>query len=425
MKPMKKHAITWTALALAACGPAGSEAPPPDRSDEMAGREMAGDALAGDGMGEMTAGERIRLTSRQAALAGVAFAVAQESPLDRTVRSVAMAVPDEKTLGIVNARVGGWVEKLYANETGRRVARGEPLLELYAPELVTAQEELLLASRLPVTASRDSLVAAARRRLELWNISLDQIAEIERTGIVRRTLTVRSPYPGHILDKHVIEGQAVRPGDALFRIADLTRLWIEPAIFERDLALVQEGQSARVRFDALPGRSFDARVTFLYPNLDPRTRTLRIRLEVANPDFLIKPGMYGTARIRAAGPPGVVVPLTAVLPTGEGDVAFLIQGADVLPTRVTVGERGDSTVLVTEGIAAGDTVIASATFLFDSESSLAAATQGIMLNMGMGLDMGGMEMEGMERMEGMDAEGMQDGRQVEADTGGENDGGVE
>lgn len=402
---MKKHTLTWAALALAACGQ-GSETAAPGSGEEMPGMTSEGDL--------------IRLTPRQAALAGVTFAVAREASLARTVRAVALTVPNERTLGIVNVRVGGWVETLYANETGRQVGTGERLLELYAPELVTAQEELLIAKRLPTTTSGDALVAAARRRLELWDISGDQIAELERTGAVRRTLTVRSAYRGHILEKHVIEGQAVKPGDPLFRIADLSTVWIEPAIFERDIALVHEGQSAEVSFDALSGHTFEARVTFLYPTLDERTRTLKIRLELANSELLIKPGMYGTARIRATGPRGVVVPLTAVLPTGEGDVAFLIHGGDVLPTEVTVGERDDSTVVVTQGIAVGDTVIASATFLFDSESSLAAAMKGIMLNMGMGLEMGGMEMEGP------DEEGNQDKpMEMETDAEGEEEGGVE
>lgn len=338
----------------------------------------------------------IRVTARQAALAGVTFSIAREAPLERTVRAVAMAVPNERGLGIVNARVGGWVEKLYVNETGRLVRAGQPLLDLYAPELVTAQEELLLAKRLPGTAARDSLLAAARRRLKLWEISDDQIAELERTGEVRRTLTLRSAFTGHVLEKSVIEGQKIAAGDRLYRIADLFTIWIEPAIFERDIALVRVGQTARVTFDALPGHEFVGRVTFIHAELDVRTRTLKARVEVPNRGLLIKPMMYGAVRIDAAGPRGVTVPLGAVLPTGTRDLAFVVRQGGVVPTDVVVGERGDSTVLVADGLAAGDTVVSSATFLFDSESQLAAAMAGIMLNMGMGLDVGGMQMEGMD-----------------------------
>jgi Cu(I)/Ag(I) efflux system membrane fusion protein len=366
---------------------------------------MPGMAMGGDGP--------IRVTARQAALAGVTFAVARQGPIERTVRAVAMAVPNERGLAIVNARVSGWVERLHANETGRLVRAGEPLLELYAPELVTAQEELLLAKRLATMAGADSLVAASRRRLALWNIAEEEIAEIERTGEVRRRLIIRAPSQGYILEKQVIEGQMIQAGAQLFKIADLSTIWIELAIFESDIPLVRVGQRAEVTFDALPGHLFRGRVTFVYPELDMRTRTLRVRVEVPNGRLLVKPMMYGAVRIATNGPRGVVVPLTAVLPTGTRDLAFVVRQGGMVPTEVVVGSRGDSTVLVADGLAPGDTVVASATFLFDSESQLAAAMAGIMLNMGMGLDMGGMPMEtgkreagrGMRDMPGMDTTG--------------------
>jgi Cu(I)/Ag(I) efflux system membrane fusion protein len=389
-----------------ACGdgpPAGGE-----RESGRAGAENPQLGMAGmqgmegmGGMGGMSMGgdSVIRVSTRQAALAGVTFAVAREAPIQRTVRAVAMAVPNERGLAIVNARVSGWVEELHAEETGRFVRAGEPLLELYAPELVTAQEELLLAKRLASVTGGDSIVAAARRRLALWDISEEDIARIEETGAVRRRLTIRAPQQGYILEKHVIEGQMVRAGERLFKIADLSTIWIEPAIFENDIPLVRAGQRAQVTFDALPGHLFQSRVTFIYPELDMKTRTLKVRVEVPNPRLQIKSMMYGAVRISADGPRGVTVPLTAVLPTGTRDLAFVVREGGVVPTEVVVGTRGDSTILVADGLAPGDTVIASATFLFDSESQLAAAMAGIMLNMGMGLDMGGMEMEGMEGMQ--------------------------
>ncbi|HEX9729079.1 MAG TPA: efflux RND transporter periplasmic adaptor subunit [Gemmatimonadales bacterium] len=394
-------------LVLAACNGPGSDEPARREQDtpaaatpmaEMSGMENMVGTQDTPGMEGMTMGGDgpIRITTRQAALAGVTFAVAREAPVERTVRAVAMAVPNERALGIVNARVSGWVETLHASETGRLVRSGEPLLELYAPELVTAQEELLLAKRLAGVEGGTSLVAAARRRLALWNIAEEEIGAIEASGEIRRRLTIRSPYPGHILEKHVIEGQMVRAGDRLFKIADLSTIWIEPAIFESDISLVRVGQRAQVTFDALPGHLFEGRVTFIRPELDMHTRTLRVRVEVPNRRFLIKPMMYGAVRITAGAPRGVTVPLGAVLPTGSRDLAFVVRQGGVVPTAVVVGTRGDSTVLVADGLAAGDTVVASATFLFDSESQLAAAMAGIMLNMGMGLDMGGMQMEGMD-----------------------------
>ena len=391
---------TMLMLALVGTGWSGrGGGEPPGTGDTTAASEPERQAMSGmEGMAgmQMNSGGPIRITTRQASLAGVTFAVASEAPLDQTVRAVAMVVPNERALGIVNVRVSGWVEKLYVNETGMHVDAGAPLFELYAPDLVTAQEELLLAKRLVSTAGGNSLVMAARRRLALWNISEQTIAEIEETGAVRRRLTIRSPYRGHVLEKNVIEGQMVRAGDRLFLIADLSTVWIEPSIFEQDIALVREGQRAAITLDALPGRDFAGRVTFIYPTLDMTTRTLRVRIEIPNPRGIIKPMMYGTVRIRTAGLRGVTVPLTAVLPTGERDVAFVLHGGAVVPTDVTVGARGDTTILVIEGLAVGDTVVASATFLFDSESSLSAAMAGIMLDMGMGLDMGGMNMGGTQ-----------------------------
>ncbi len=381
---MKTRTMLMLMLFGAGCG-GGSES---EMDTEAEMEEMAGM--------QMSSGGPIRITMRQASLAGVMFAVASEAALEQTVRAVAMVVPNERGLGIVNARVSGWVEKLYVNETGMHIEAGAPLFELYAPDLVTAQEELLLAKRLVGTAGGESLVMAARRRLALWDIPEQTITEVEETGAVRRRLTIRSPYRGHVLEKNVIEGQMVHAGERLFKVADLSTVWIEPALFEQDIPLVREGQRATTTFDALPGREFVGRVTFIYPTLDMTTRTLRVRIEVANPRGIIKPMMFGTVKIETAGLRGVTVPLTAVLPTGNRDFAFVLRAGALVPTEVTVGARGDSAIVVADGLAVGDTVVASATFLFDSESSLGAAMAGIMLDMGMGLDMGGMDMGGTQ-----------------------------
>ena len=389
------------ALLASACGVGGNrdsegmqqKAAASEGGAAESGREQRMEGMVGMQMGS---DGRIRISARQAAFAGVSFAVARNAPLERTVRAVAMVVPDERSLGIVSARVSGWVEKLYVNETGRHVRAGEALLDLYAPDLVTAQQELLLAKRLPVMAGGDSLIASARRRLQLWGIAEEDIDVIERSGVVRRTVTIRSAYSGHVLEKRVIEGQMVHAGDRLFKIADLSIVWVEPAIFEQDIPLVRVGQRVDFRLDAVPSRGFSGRVTFLYPTLDQATRTLRVRVEVPNPNLEIKPMMYGTVRIHAQGPRGVLVPLTAVLPAGDRDLAFVVREAGVVPTEVVVGDRGDATVHILSGLLPGDTVVASATFLFDSESNLSAAMAGIMLDMGMGLDMGGMRMGEME-----------------------------
>lgn len=398
---MKSGTMLLIALLASACrvdgngddetmqqNPAESEAGGPAENQRERPMDVGAMEMGGDG--------RIRISKRQAALAGVSFAVVRRAPLERSVRAVAVVVPDERKLGIVNARVSGWVEKLYVNETGRHVRAGEGLFELYAPDLVIAQQELLLAKRLAATTGGDSLVAAARQRLRLWGIGEEDVDVIERSGVVRQTVTIRSSHTGHVLEKRVTEGQMVHAGDRLYRIADLSTVWVEPAIFEQDIPLVRIGQRADFRLDAIPSRGFSGRVTFLYPTLDRATRTLRVRVEVPNPNFEIKPMMYGTVRIQTRGPNGALVPLTAVLPTGDRDLAFVVREQGLVPTEVVVGDRGDSTVQVLSGLMPGDTVVASATFLFDSETNLGAAMAGIMLDMGMGLDMGGMEMGEME-----------------------------
>jgi multidrug efflux pump subunit AcrA (membrane-fusion protein) len=340
----------------------------------------------------------VPLTRPEAARLGITFAQASERPVRSTIRAVGVLKYAEPRLSYVNARVSGWVEGLFADYVGRPVADGEPLLALYSPELVSAQEEYLLARRL----GDDTLAALARRRLALWDIPADQIDSLELRGTVSRTLLIRAPRAGEVSEKMVIHGQAVRAGDNLFQIADRRVLWADLAIFEQDASVVHIGSRATIRVDALPARTFPGRVTFLYPQLDERTRTLTARVEVDNPGLALRPGMYATAEVAATGRRAVSVPLAAVLPTGTRDLVFVNRGdGRFLPREVRVGLRGDSLVEIVQGLRPGDEVVAAATYLLDSESNLAAAMQGIMLQMGMGLNMGGMRMPG-GAMPGMD-----------------------
>src|SRR2546421_7921979 len=274
-----------------------------------------------------------------------------------------------------------------------RVEQGEPLLALYSPDLVSAQEEYLLARRL----KDDTLASSARRRLALWDIPSDQVDSLETRGSVTRTLLLRAPRSGAVTEKMVIEGQAVKAGDNLFQIADARVLWVDVAIFEQDAAAVRVGTPTTITVDALPGRTFRGSVTFIYPQLDEKTRTLTARVAVENGDGALRPGMYATAALATAGRRGVSVPLEAVLPTGTKDLVFVNRGdGRFVPREVRVGLRGDSLIEIVEGLRPGDEVVASATFLLDSESNLAAAIQGLMLQMGMGLNMGGMQMPAKE-----------------------------
>ncbi len=330
----------------------------------------------------------VPLNRTEAERLGITFARATERPVRFSVRAVGVLKYAEPNLVYVNARVGGWVEHLYADYVGKRVERGEPLLALYSPELVSAQEEYLLARRL----NDDTLAASARRRLALWDIPADQVDSLETRGSVTRTLLLRAPRSGEITEKMVIDGQVVKPGDNLFLIADRRLLWVDLSIFEQDAAAVRVGTSAAVRVDAVPSHTFRGRVTFIYPQLDDKTRTLTARVEVDNTRGELRPGMYATAELQTGGRRAVSVPLAAVLPTGTRDIVFMNRGdGRFAPREVRVGARGDSLVEIVEGLRAGDEVVASATYLLDSESNLSSAIQGLMLQMGMGLNMGGMK----------------------------------
>jgi Cu(I)/Ag(I) efflux system membrane fusion protein len=344
--------------------------------------------MPGMGMGEgETTG--VRVDRREAERLGIRFARAAVRPVRRSVTAVGVVRYPEPSRVMVNTRVGGWVERLFADYVGRAVARGEPLLALYAPELVSAQEEFAIARRM----GNDSLAEAVRRRWTLWNLDPALLDSLAARGAPAREVVLRAPRGGEIVRKHVVEGQAVRAGDDLFEIADRATVWVEVAVFEQDAPAVRVGSPVTLRVDALPGRRFAGRVAFVEPRLDERTRTLTARVEVPNAGLRLRPGMYATAQIMVGGRAAVAVPLTAVLPTGARDIVFVNRGdGRFVPREVEVGLRGDTLLEIVRGLEPGDEIVAAATFLLDSESNLGAAMAGIMLQMGMGLDMGGMRM---------------------------------
>lgn len=341
---------------------------------------------------------------------GITFARAAVRPLGRETRVVGTLTYAEPRRAYVNARVMGWVERLYADYMGKPVRKGDPLLALYAPELVSAQEEYLSARRL----GDESLTAAARRRLDLWNIPEDQIDSLEHTGKARRTIVLRAPMSGEIAEKMVTDGQAVQAGENLFLIADRSVLWVDLSVYEMDARSLRIGAPVAVSVDALPGKTYEGRVAFIHPTVDEKTRTLTARAEVLNTDGALRPGMYATAMIRPAAAKALTVPRQAVLPTGTQNLVFVNRGDGQFTARpVQVGARSDSLVEVVKGLKPGDEVIASATYLLDSESNLGAAMQGLMLQMGMGLDMGGMQTgggsQGKDGMAGTKMDGMRPG----------------
>lgn len=348
-------------------------------------------ATAGHAHGAGAAGGTsgpVMLDSAQAARIGVSYAQAERGVIEQEIRSVGQVTYDETLVRTVSLKFDGWVERLFVDFTGREVRAGEPLLTTYSPMLASAEEELVLARRLlrdvghADSATRDGaerLLAGARARLRNWDVPAEEIARAEASGESRRALDIRAPYDGVVVEKLVFEGQRVMAGDPLLRLVDLRRVWVEAEVFEQDLALVRLGQRVTVELEAFPGRPRSGPIVFLQPAVDPRTRTMRVRIALDNSDRQLRPGMYATIRLRAAATGTVVlVPRSAVLSTGRRDLVFVRTDDGILePREVVRGLASDNRVEIRSGLAAGEWVVASATFLVDAESNLGSALGGM------------------------------------------------
>ena len=309
------------------------------------------------GMSVTDAGS-VRLTTEQLRQFGVTFGTAEIRPLTAETRTTGVVTFDETRITQVAPKFGGFVERLYINYTGQPVRRGQPLLEIYSPELVAAQQELLLAGQLQrdigrsavpgVPGNSTDLVTAAKRRFQFWDISEGQIDEILRTGKVRRTLTLFSPSSGVVVEKKVLQGQSIMAGEVLYTIADLTDVWVDVQLRETDAASVRPGSAAAIEVAGLPGRAFDGRVTYVYPTLDSASRSVRAKVVVGNPGGVLKPGMYATVRLATPSRSALTVPSSAVLRTGERNVVFVeMQNGELMPRDVELGRTaGDYTEIL-------------------------------------------------------------------------------
>jgi membrane fusion protein, copper/silver efflux system len=350
----------------------------------------------------------VRLDAAQRQAIGLTFATAERRPAEKVIRAVARLDYDERRLAQVTLKVGGWVEELFVDYTGQTVRRGDRLLSLYSPELLTTQREYLLARqterRLAASdvaearASAASLLRASRERLRLWDLTDQQMRELDERGEARRTLDTHSPISGVVIEKSVVRGQRVEPGAMLYRIADLSTIWVYADVFADDLPYVRAGEEARLTLPSLPDTTFTLRVTWVSPVLDARTRTAKVRLELPNtPDGDLRPEMYGNVELHVPVGERLVVPRTAILDSGDRQVVF-VDGGDgrLVPRDVRLGGRFDDMVEVKDGVAPGEGVVTSANFLVDSESKL-AATESMMGMMG-ALGMGHVQMEGAHPM---------------------------
>lgn len=326
----------------------------------------------------------VELDGEARRLAGVVVATAEAGSLARVVRTVGSVVADERRSRRVEARFAGWVEVLGADFVGRFVRAGETVAEIYSPELLAAQQDFLLArasgqrflgSTIPeVRRGGLELVEAARRRLDVFGLPDGFVDALEREGRPRRRVAIAAPISGYVVSKGVLQGQQVLPGQEIVTLTDLSRVWVEAQVYEADAAQVRPGQSARLALAYEPGAGRAGRVAYLFPDLDPATRTLRVRFDVANADLAWRPGMYTDVVLELGEVAGILVPDSAVLATGERELAFVETAPGRFePRELEVALRRDGRAVVAAGLAAGEKVAVKANFLLDSESRLRAA----------------------------------------------------
>ena len=319
---------------------------------------------------------------------GVRSEPVERREIDRVLRAVGKIEIDERRMHAVAPKFEGWIDRLHVNSTGQPVGRGQPLFDAYSPELVSAQREYAIAAQgaagmkdaaPDAQAAMRSLADASLARLKNWDISEEQLQQLRSGNESRRTLTFRSPIAGIVIEKKAVQGMRFMPGETLYQIADLSSVWIIAEVFEQDLAQVRVGQSASVKINAYPERQFTARVAYIYPTLNAQTRTVPVRLELANPGGLLKPAMYASVEFAAGGNNGkaLTVPASAVIHSGTRQVVLVELGEGrFAPRAVKLGRQGEQYVEVLEGVQEGERVVVSANFLIDAESNLKAALGG-------------------------------------------------
>lgn len=350
----------------------------------------------------------IHLSSAQRQMIGVTSGPVERTTLTKTIRAVARVDFDERRLTDVTFKIGGWVQDLFVDYTGKPVRKGEPLLTLYSPDLVTSQEEYLLALRtrdqlvhssLPeARTGSQGLVEAARRRLLLWDLTPQQIKALEERGTPQTYTTLSSPASGVVVEKIVVNGMRVEPGMKLYRIADLSNVWLYADIYEHEVSLVRVDQTVAISLASHPGETLRGKIIYIYPYLDTQTRTNRIRVELANLQGKLKPGMYANSEIEIDLGSPLTVPDSAVLQSGLRQLVFIDQGQGIFsPREIKLGVKADSRFVVLHGLAAGERVVTSGQFLLDSESKLQSATS--MMGMMGALGMADWKMESARPMD--------------------------
>lgn len=390
----------------------------PPGDSNMGGMQMGGMKMGGADMGSAVKQHAaLEIAPEVQQRIGVTTARAERAPLDLTIRTVGIIRADETKISHVQIKTEGWVEKLYVDYTGQRVKKGSRLLSIYSPDFLTTQIDYLRAHRYaaasgaqPVTA-QTSLAQAARERLALWDVPPDEIAELERTQRPQKALTLRSLIDGTVLEKKAFAGQHVTPNEELYVIADLSTVWVQAKIYERELPNVKVGQVATVQVPAIPNRKLTGKIVFIDPVVEETARTVQVRIELPNRDDALRPSMFANVELTHAAGEALLVPTSAVIRTGEMDIVYRVENDRFVPVEVKIApEQYGDKFRILSGLSADDVVVTSANFLIDSESRLRAGG-GNMAGMS-GMDMPGMEkgsggMKGMKEMKGGEMKGMQ------------------
>jgi membrane fusion protein, copper/silver efflux system len=326
----------------------------------------------------------VHISPEKLQLIGVTYGTAAYETVTDSLRAAARVALDETRIAKVQPRLEGWIDHVYVDFTGKLIRKGDPLLTFYSPEALATQQEYLLAIKAqhamhgnPVhemTDSTNNLVAAAKKRLELWDIAPPQIEEIARTGVALESLKLEAPISGFVIERNAFPKQHITPETVLYTVADLSTVWVIADVFEYESANIRMDQSASLTLTAWPGRTFRGRVSYILPQVDPATRTLKVRIQFDNPGFALKPDMYGEVQFQTGGAKRLVVPQSAVLNSGDRQVVFLDRGnGSFEPRRVTLGVQSGEHVEILSGLEAGDRIVTSGNFLIDSESQIKAA----------------------------------------------------
>jgi Cu(I)/Ag(I) efflux system membrane fusion protein len=365
---------------------------------DMSGLTVEGLKKQGVKMTEISA-DAVFVSPERQQISGVRFGQVRVQNMEKVILTVGKLEFDEKKIATVSPKIGGWIEELYVDYTGKMVRKGQPLLSIYSPDLVSAQEEFLLALKIkklytaqPMaewSSQGESLLQSARKRLLLWDISPGQVENLEKTGEIKKNLVLNSPADGFVIEKMVFKGMGIMPGTSLYKIGDLSSVWVIADIYEYELPFVQVGQKALITLAYYPGESFEGMATYIYPSLDPKTRTAKVRFDLPNSEFKLKPEMWANVELKIPLGRKLVVPEDAVMDSGTMQMVFVDRGQGYFESRhIQVGSKVQGYYEVLSGLKEGEKVVTSANFLIDSESRLSGAMGGMA---GMGHQHGSME----------------------------------